>query len=95
MAKKRINKKSSEIKIKGKYHLTIYAMDKKFECDTDDLKQAILDLKPEKITNKIRIICTKGEKRIEKILFVYPARRIFNIPLATEFFSRNLERVLN
>jgi hypothetical protein len=88
MERKRKTTKSS--KIKPKYKVIVYSMGKEFTCDTDDVKQAILDLKPTKITNKIRIIVKQGNKQAEKILFVYPARRLFSIPLAAEFFAKNI-----
>lgn len=76
--------------LKGKYKLSVYISGECFETKTNDLKEAILALKPEKITNKVRIIVENGDTKIEKILFVFQARRIFKIPLATEFFVKNL-----
>jgi hypothetical protein len=87
MERKRKTTKSSKVK---KYKVIVYSMGKEFTCDTDDVKQAILDLKPTKITNKIRIVVKQGNKQAERILFVYPARRLFSIPLATEFFAKNI-----
>lgn len=77
-------------KLTDGYKLSVYLGGECFEIETDDLKGAILDLKPEKIVNKVRIIVEKGDSKIEKILMVFQARRIFKVPLATEFFVKNL-----
>ena len=98
MAQKRIKKsgkvkkvvKEKEEKPKGQYHMTVLLGGNTFETDTDDLKASILALKPQKIVNKVIVRIKRGDSKIEKVLFVYPARRIFNIPLATEFFVKNM-----
>lgn len=89
MATKKKTKKESS-KVKGKYLLTIYLNDKIYSQRTDDIAKSILSLKPEKITNKVRIIVEEDKKKAERMFFVFPARRLFNIPLATEFFVKNI-----
>lgn len=75
---------------KGKYKVDIWIGADNFTCYTDDISQAILDLKPKKITNKVRILIEEGPKKAERIMFVFPARRLFNIPMAAEFFEKNI-----
>ena len=89
---KRKSKKSSivEAEPQGKYKLTVYMQDRVYNCQTDDLKQAILSLRPPKITNKVRIIVEEGKKKAERIMYVFPARRLFNMPLSAEFFAKNI-----
>ena len=82
--------KSSVVKPEGEYLLTIYMQDKTYSQRTDDIARSIMSLKPEKITNKVRIVLEKGKKRAERMFMVFPARRLFNIPLAAEFFAKNI-----
>jgi hypothetical protein len=84
---KKSDKKPEEI---GKYHLTIFLGGEKFETDTNNIAKAILDLHPPKITNKVVIRIQRGKSFVEKVLYVFPARRIFNVPLATDFFAKNI-----
>lgn len=93
MAKKR-NSKPSKIEPKGQYHLTIFLGGVRYETDTNNIAKSILDLKPAKITNKVVIRIDKGKSFVEKVLYVFPARRVFNVPLATEFFAKNIVLLL-
>jgi len=93
MGKTRITKKNKPSKV-SKYHLQVFIGSQEYNCDTDDIVEAIASLKPAKITNKVRVIVTSGDKKIEKLLFVMPARRVFNIRMATEFFVKNIKLAL-
>jgi hypothetical protein len=75
---------------RGKYLLTISLGGNTYISYTDNIEKAILSLKPEKITNKVVVRVEEGKKITERILFVYPARRIFNVPLAAQFFAKNI-----
>ena len=74
----------------GEYLLTVYMQDKIYSNRTNNIALSLLNLKPKKITNKVRIIIEKDGKKAERMLFVFPARRLFNIPLAAEFFAKNI-----
>jgi trehalose/maltose hydrolase-like predicted phosphorylase len=89
VASKAKPKPKQEPKI-GKYKLTVAIGGETFETQTNDLKKSILDLKPAKITNKVIVRVEEGKKFIEKILFVFPARRVFNNSVAAEYFVKNI-----
>lgn len=74
----------------GEYLLTVYMQDRVFSQRTNDIARSILSLKPPKITNKVRIVLEKDGKTAERILFVFPARRLFNVPLSADFFAKNI-----
>lgn len=79
---------------KGEYKLTILLNGETYNIQTDDIKEAILALKPPKITNTVVIRAKRGKKVVEKKLFVFLARRIFFNPLATQFFAKSLALLL-
>lgn len=88
-------RKSSKIKQdpvipQGEYLLTVYLNGVVYSKRTNDIAKSILSLKPPKITNKVRIVLEKDDKKAERMFFVFPARRLFNIPLAAEFFAKNI-----
>lgn len=80
---------------KGEYSLSVLLGGKTFDIQTDNLKDAILSLKPEKITNKVMVTASRGDKKITKLLFVLPARRVFSNQLSAEFFAKSLMTALN
>lgn len=80
---------------KGEYKLEIDILNEKLVFYTDDLVKTILDVKPAKITNKVILKVTKGDRTWEKVFFVIPARRLFKIPLATQFFVKNIKLALD
>ena len=94
--KKTRSKKSSKVVVKdpvveqGEYKVTVYINGKVYSKRTNNIAMTLLSLPKEKITNKIKIVVEKGDKKAEKDLFVYPARRLFNVGLATEFFAKNI-----
>ena len=80
---------------KGEYSLSVTLGGIIFNAKTDDIKTALLDLKPEKITNTVTVAVTKGAKTIEKKLTALKARQIFFNGLACQYFTKNLTALLN
>lgn len=76
--------------VKGKYGVTVFIGGQEYFCQTDDIAGALISLRPTKITNKVIVKVEKDKKVFERMLFVFPARRIFNIPMATQFFVKNI-----
>ena len=74
----------------GEFLVTVYINGKVYSKRTNNIAKTLLTLPKEKITNKVRIVVEKDGKETEKMLFVCPARRLFAIPLATEFFAKNI-----
>lgn len=87
---KRKSSKIDPIVQQGEYLVTVYINGKVYSKRTNNIAMTLLSLPKEKITNKVRIIIEKDNKKAEKMLFVFPARRLFSIPLATEFFAKNI-----
>ena len=78
----------------GEYLVTVYINGKVYSKRTNNIAKTLLTLPKEKITNKVRIIVEKDNKKAERMLFVFPARRLFNVSLATEFFAKNIVQQL-
>lgn len=74
----------------GEYLVTVYINGKVYSKRTNNISKTLLSLPKEKITNKVKIVVEKGLLKAERDLFVYPARRLFSISLATEFFAKNI-----
>lgn len=87
-------KTTKKLATKPKYKLTITLGGEVYKIQTDDIKEAILSLKPQKITNTVIIKAERGKKSVEKKVFVFLARRIFNNPLAAQFFAKSLTLIL-
>lgn len=81
---------SSPVIPQGEYLVTVYINNKVYSKRTNNIAKTILSLPKEKITNKVRIVVEKDNLKAERDLFVYPARRLFSIALATEFFAKNI-----
>ncbi len=79
-------KESSE----GKYTLSIFMNDEVYATKTDDVYNSLKNFTPTKITNKVIITLREGKKYAEKVMRVFPARRTFSQPLATQFVAKNL-----
>ncbi len=64
------------------------------DCNTDDLEKTLLEYKPFIIKGKTVIVVEKGDKKVEKLLFVPQARRLFYNNFALKIFARNIQRAL-
>jgi hypothetical protein len=95
MAQKKGKNKQGEVENtpgnlkKAKYNVSVLINGKLFKTETSDIVESILELKPEKITNKIIITVSQGDKKFEKMVFVQMAKRIFNNKLAADIFAKN------
>lgn len=74
----------------GEFLVTVYINGKVYSKRTNNIAMTLLSLPKEKITNKVKIVVEKGNLKAERDLFVYPARRLFSMALATEFFAKNI-----
>lgn len=72
------------------YRLSMSVNDEKFECETDNLKEAILSFKPAKIKTKVLFHIEQGNKFCDKIVMVPKARMLFNNKTWLEAFIKQL-----
>lgn len=83
--------KKAKAKVELKqYHLVIEMNGEVFECDTNDLKESILEFKPLVVKTKVIFKITKGDLYCEKIVFVRRARMIFRKNLFMKIFLNQL-----
>ena len=75
---------------KGEYLLEVKMNDETYSVETDDLDQALQDLKPEQFLSEVYVKVTKGEHEIEKRLSLNEARRVFLNGVNREVFVNNL-----
>jgi len=88
--KRKTKEAPSPVIPQGEYLLTVYINGKVYSKRTNDIAKTLLTLPKEKITNKVKIVVEKDNLKAERDLFVYPARRLFNVGLATQFFAKNI-----
>lgn len=88
-----LTKSGEPAKVK-KFELTIEIDGKKKYIGTRDPAQAIIDFKPEVIKGKVILSLEWQGKRVEKLLFVNRARRVFYNPLTAKIFARDLIRAI-
>lgn len=89
---KKTVKKSSEPKAEKPkiYNVTVSILGKEYSIETDDIKEAILGLKPGKIAGKIIFTVRKGDSIAERVLHPFQARKLFINELMAEFFTKNI-----
>ncbi len=74
----------------GIYHLFIDLNDKTYELDTDDIGAAIMSFRPEILKTSLTIKVTKGNKTLDRYLYLKDAKRLFMNSITLEAFVRNL-----
>ena len=62
---------------KGEYHIVVTLNDKTYECDTDDVIEAIVDLKPEFLRTRVLIDITKGDRTLSRMYYLREGKRLF------------------
>lgn len=75
---------------KGAYHVFIKLNDRAYEVDTDNLVETILSFKPVILKTSLTLKITKGNKTIDRYLYLKEGRRLFTNNLTLEVFVRNL-----
>ena len=77
-----------------KYLVTISMNDKSKTFETTDLAQSFIDFKPSVIKTVVRIAVEYGDKKVERVLYVMRAKRVFYNPFTAKVFARDIERAL-
>lgn len=72
------------------YHLYVKLNDKVFELDTEDIKTSLSALRPSLLKTSLTVRVTKGNKTIDRYLYLNDGRRLFNNKLTLEAFVRGL-----
>jgi len=81
---------------KGKYILTVNVNDRQFITDTDSISKALIDLGEQIIAFKTKVIirASLGEKSVERVLSIPPAKMLFRNKVAAILFEKNLKNGL-
>lgn len=82
--------KKQEIINKAEYHLVVKLNDQVFEFDTDDLRESILSVKPEFLRTKVVLEITKGDKTIDRLLYLRQGKMLFINRFAMDSLLKNL-----
>lgn len=90
-----ITKKKRAVKPKEKlaeYKLTIKLNDKVFTIESDDIRSAILSVKPEFLRTRVIIGVEKSgvEKKIERMFYLQQGKMLFMNKYAMDTFIKNL-----
>lgn len=75
---------------KSQYHVLLKLNDKTYEVDTNDIGATILEYKPAVLKTSLIIKVTKGDKTLDRKLYLKDARRLFNNKITLMVFVRNL-----
>lgn len=90
------SKSPKTIEPTNQYAVTIKTADgTAIYSSTDSIEETLSLFKPELIKGKIIVEASKGLKKVNRVLFVYVARRLFFNNVALKIFARNIERALN
>lgn len=82
--------KKVEKKAKKDYLLEVVMNNESYKVETDDLNQALVDLKPEQLLSEVFVKVTKGEATCERRLSLVEAKRVFQVEVNREVFVNNL-----
>lgn len=72
------------------YHLEMKMNDKVFECDTDNLAEAIMSFQPQVLKTRVFFNITKNGLTCAKQVMVRRARMMFRNPMYMNAFMRQL-----
>lgn len=70
------------------YHMKVRMNDQVFECDTNNLEEAIMAIKPAVLKTKIQFEITKDGKLCERQVFVNRGKMIFRNSMFLKTFIR-------
>ncbi len=80
---------------KTKYNILITEADgNTFKIKTNNLEDGFNEYKPKLVKGKLVVDVNTKDKSINKVVFVYQARKLFENSLTLKIFSRNIERAL-
>lgn len=74
----------------GAFKLTVNLNREVFKCETEDIKAALVDLKPTNIKTRTIIRVENAFGFVERILMVRQAKLLFRNPLSMTIFVRNI-----
>jgi hypothetical protein len=77
-------------KVKKDYLLEVVMNNETYSVETNDLNQALVDLKPEQLLSEVYVKVTKGEAVCERRLSLIEAKRVFQVEVNREVFVNNL-----
>ncbi len=73
------------------YHVSVELNEKKFDIDTNDLKEAVMSVKPELLKTSVIFKFTKdGGRTIERFVYCPRAKILFTNPLTLDAFIRSI-----
>ena len=87
--------KASSKKADGKITLSVSFNGETFNTKTDDVKEALLALKPEVIKSKVIIEASANGRTTKQMLFPARAKLIFRNDIAAEVMAKNIKLLLN
>ena len=86
-----MKKKKTKVSMKqGKYKLQMIFNDETFECETDDLKKAILDFAPKVLKTRIKFRVEKDGEVCERIYNTIGGRLLFKNKLMLDILINRL-----
>lgn len=82
---------------KSKYKVKLVMADKVFKSEDEDLMKAInkIDLKPKEVYFKGIFTITKGNKKVEKLMFNYLLKRFLRSDLAKIVWVKTWKSILD
>jgi hypothetical protein len=84
---KKVVKKLQEVKL---YKVEMIFNGETFLVKTNDLKEAIMSLKPEALQTELYITIQKGELEMTRKLTLVQGRKLFNDEMTLDIFITNL-----
>jgi hypothetical protein len=85
--KKEVNKPKKEVK---EYKVVAMFNDEKFEIETNDIKEALLSIRPEMLNSEVDIKIYKGSQETERHLNLRQGRNLFINESFLDVFIANL-----
>ena len=95
---KRAPRKKKEVELlveapsveKKEYKIDIKINDKEFSIETNDIREAILSTEPDFLRTRVILKITKGDKTLERMLYLQQAKMLFINRYAMDAFLKNL-----
>jgi hypothetical protein len=73
------------------YKISVLINGQTFENETTSIQEALLELKPAKVTNKVIITVSEGSRKYVDALNVFRAKKVFFNKVAAEFFEKRVK----
>lgn len=95
MPTKKVVKKAVKKVVKPKaFKLEVTLNDKVYKCETDDIKTALMELKPNVIKTRLKFKVSNANSQVDRIMMVRMARLLFNNSLAMDSFVKRITAAL-